>query len=37
MITPVLALAFGIDIHYAMGASLVSVIASCPPGRPLRM
>ncbi len=28
VITPLLALAFGVDIHYAMGASLVSVIAT---------
>lgn len=27
VITPLLALAFGIDIHYAMGASLISAIA----------
>ncbi len=28
VITPLLALAFGVDLHYAMGASLVSVIAT---------
>ncbi len=28
IVTPLLALVFGIDIHYAMGASLVSVIAT---------
>ena len=28
VITPLLALAFGVDIHYAIGASLVSVIAT---------
>jgi hypothetical protein len=28
VIVPLLALAFGVDIHYAIGASLVSVIAT---------
>ena len=28
VIVPVLALGFGVDIHYAMGASLISVIAT---------
>ncbi len=32
MITPLLALAFGIDIRYAVGATLVSVIATSSGG-----